>query len=157
MMRKDLNEAIATAFADVTRPKDEDYTTSPRGDEAYEESQQFWGRDWRTLEPDFLATYRDVLFWFTPQAFHYYLPAFLTIPVATDDETPIYVVTILQLLRAIAKPSFCRERWRMLDDGQVAVLHDWLRWLLTKAPPSGVFHDEITEAIAVIQTRRWWN
>lgn len=151
-----LTDAIAKAFAQVPRPEDKDYTSSTGGED-YEESSQFFGKDWHTLSPDFLHTYRDVLFWFKPEAFLYYLPAFLNASIVADDENAIYVHTILQLLKKKSENSFSRARWGQLSDDQIRVLHEWLKWVLSKAPPGGVFAGEINEAIDTIKERRWWS
>ena len=150
-----LIETIARAFANVPRPDDREYTSSPGG-EALEESSEFFGKDWRALTPDFLHTYRDVLFWFNPSAFLYYLPAFLTAAIRSDDSNAIYVHTILQLLRKKEDDSFSRERWMLLSEEQIRVLQEWLSWLLKQAPPGGVFEKEVTLAMEAISNRRWW-
>jgi hypothetical protein len=150
-----LRESIADAFAQVPRPAERDYTADVGG-EGYEESSAFFGKRWQELAPDFLHTYRDVLFWFTPAAFHYYLPAFLRASLDTDDPNAIYVGTLLSLLRADAEDSFSRARWGRLNDAQIAVLRDWLGWLAGKAPPDHVLEREVSEAMEAVSERYWW-
>lgn len=152
---KNFRDAAATAFASVPRPADRDYTTDAGG-EGLEESSAFFGKDWRGLMPDFLHTYRDVLFWFTPSAFHYYLPAFLCASLDVDVKSSIYVDTLLRLLRADAEDSFSRERWGRLSEEQIGVLEDWLDWLALEASSDPGFARDVSEAREAVRERYWW-
>lgn len=151
----DLIDQIDNAFADVERPDDKDYTRS-NGGEAYEETAAFFGRNRGALAADFLETHRGVMHWFTPEAFHYYLPAFLSAAVETDDPYALYVHTILFLLRPNSHQDFRRARWSKLDDKQIDALRAWLRWLLDRAVNDDILTGEVREALDVIDSRLWW-
>jgi hypothetical protein len=79
-------EAIATqivkAFAAVEYPGDWCLRGGNEGDERYLLEQEFKGKiDWRTLDPAFLdqapGGFASALSFFSDEAFHFYLPAYL--------------------------------------------------------------------------------
>lgn len=152
-----LLEIIEGAFENVERPDDKDYTSS-KGGEAYEESSEFFGKDWQSLSPSFLEKYRGVLHWFTPEAFQYYLPAFLKTAVATNDQYALYVHTVLFLLRPgpDGHEEFRKARWSRLTEKQIGALRAWLDWLLEKAVSDRILAAEVREALDVLDAQLWW-
>jgi hypothetical protein len=155
-MSKHVERKIAEGFGDLPPPAADALHTQVGG-EAEQDCAPFQGKRWRELTPDVLDLHHYALFWFTPQAFHYYLPAFLTGGLAAPDA--VFVVTILQILQPSDRESlaaFRQTRWALLSDSQIEALEAWLRWLLTQAPPGGVFAGEINDALKTVQQRFWW-
>ena len=73
---------IAKAFAALEYPGDWCLRGGSEGDEPYMLEQEFKGKtDWRTLEPTFLDQapngFASALSFFSDEAFHFYLPAYL--------------------------------------------------------------------------------
>jgi len=157
-MSKNVKELIEQVFPEVHPPVIEDLCEAS-GDEAHEETEVFEGKHWSELSPEFLHIYRDAIFWLTPEAFYYYLPAFMRASVITEDINALFVHSILQLLEpsySDTSAAFRKKRWMLLSDEQIVVLEDWLHWLLDRATPQGVFEDEVMRAIQVVQNRYWW-
>ncbi|MCA9681975.1 MAG: hypothetical protein KC457_07245 [Myxococcales bacterium] len=150
-----LIQTIEEAFSEVERPDDRNYTTS-KG-EAYEEASEYFGRTREELSPEFLEQNRGVIFWFTPEAFLYYLPAFLRASVETDDEDALYIHSFLFLLRPNDQEDFARARWGLLNDKQVTALREWLEWLRDKASNDKILRNEAEEALEAIDARLWWD
>lgn len=78
----DLKSQIREAFAHVTFPGDWCLRDSNEGDEPFLVEQAFRGKtDWRKLDPEFLDLapegYGSALSFFSDEAFHFYLPAYL--------------------------------------------------------------------------------
>jgi hypothetical protein len=147
---------IDQAFADVPMPSAKDFCAS-FGPEAAEDTEPFVGKKWQDLDPDFIDRYQGALFWFTPEAFHYYLPAFLKAGLARPKA--VHVVTILQLLQptsAETRFEFRKQRWKRLSEPQILALADWLRQLQPHAQPGGVFDEEIKQGLQIVQDRYWW-
>lgn len=65
------------AFAENQYPGDQNLVEEPEYWEAINLSEQFKGKDWRTVPLEVLNRYRFNLSLFTPEAFHYYLPALI--------------------------------------------------------------------------------
>ena len=80
---KELIEAqITSAFATVEHPGDWCLRGSNEGDEPYLLEEEFKGKtDWRILDPKFLDQapdgYGSALSFFSEDAFHFYLPAYM--------------------------------------------------------------------------------
>jgi uncharacterized protein DUF6714 len=156
MSAAEVRQKIERAFGDVPRPSD-DRICGTYGDEARDDTEPYKGRDWRDLERDLLGYYHYALTWFTPEAFHYYLPAFLV--AGLEDPDAIYVVSVLQMLRPNEDPSldpFSRDRWQLLNDEQIAAVQLWLEWLLARSRPESYFAGEVREALTTLRGRYWW-
>lgn len=155
-MTSSLEQVIARAFADVPPPP-EDRLRASVGDEAEEDTEPFRRKDWKEIGDDLLARHHYALFWFTPEAFHYFFPAFLTGGLRVPSA--VHVITLLQMLRPGNDPSsarFRKDRWRRLTKPQVEALAMWLRWLRSQAPKGGVFEEEVDGALDVVAKRYWW-
>lgn len=156
-MPRDLEKTIAGAFGDLPPPAGDQLHTQVGG-EAEQDCAPFQDKPWRELSPDALELHHYALFWFTPPAFHYYLPAFLTGGLAAPDS--VFVVTILQLLQPSDRESlaaFRQKRWTLLTAPQIAAVEAWLRWLLSQAAPGSVFAGEINDALKIVEQRYWWD
>lgn len=155
MNTSELVGAIEVAFSSVKRPDDSDYTIS-KG-EAFDESSEFFGRSWQELDADFLERNRGVIYWFNPEAFYYYLPAFLKASLVTNDVGYCFIDSILfLLLPPDEKEDFHLARWRLLNDDQISVLRRWLVWLSDMAQANGSLQHEANEGLDVIDSRLWW-
>ena len=155
-MSEDVEITIRNAFTDVLPPAEDELCDSVGG-EAFADTQPFRGKRWQELGPDFLERYQYALFWFTPKAFHYYLPAFLLGGLARPDA--VFVVTILQLLQPTAddtRARFREERWGLLSDAQVDSLEKWLCWFLDQTNPGPIFASELQQGLQVVRDRFWW-
>jgi hypothetical protein len=153
-MQTETEKTIERAFATVHRPSDENLCASV-GYEELKDTEPFRGRDWRDLDPAVLLRHQYALFWFTPEAFHYYLPAFLIAGI--QRPRALYVITLLQILRptkGAAAAAFARERWTLLTNSQIQALEEWLSWLLSQAKPGA--KGEIEDALRVVKERFWW-
>ncbi|HEX4128608.1 MAG TPA: DUF6714 family protein [Pirellulales bacterium] len=148
--------AIDQAFAAVPAP-DADELRISTDDESFEDIEAFRGKRWQEIDAAQLASHQNALFWFSPTAFHYYLPAFLKAGLAAPDA--IFVITLLQLLTPSPKENlnrFRELRWSQLGPQQIAVLDQWLGTIAETARPGGVFAQEIAEAQKAVRERRWW-
>ncbi len=70
-----LKQKIVSAFGDVLYPKGD--IVSHECDECCEVGRIFANLDWKTIEPQFLENNYDKLPVFSPEAFHFFLPAYL--------------------------------------------------------------------------------
>lgn len=150
-MSNTLESRIAECFADVPRPADDELCSS-NDEEALEETSPFVGKTWQELDAEVLASHADALrYWFTPAAFHYYFPAFLT--AGLKKPRPNYVRDILLLLRPEedeALATFTKERLQLLTQDQIDVFADWLRATFPRDD------GELEDALKVIEIRYWW-
>jgi hypothetical protein len=80
-MRQALVEQIEKAFADVPYPGDNNIANSYHGTvfchDCAELARSFQGEDWRTVSLEKLIKYRDSIPSFKPEAFRFFLPAYM--------------------------------------------------------------------------------
>jgi hypothetical protein len=140
-MTSETRESIERAFAVVPYPGDENLVGPDAGDQRDIIIQTFRGRDWRSLQPEELASC-DLLS-MTPQAIHYYLPAyFLLLDDACDEEkydTQARNKIADDLWDAIAPPAEgdsqtqsekALQRLRLFSADQREVVEDYLTDIL---------------------------
>jgi len=92
---------IRQAFSGVLLP-DENNIVMHDCDECAGVRRAFAGRHWKELDRDFVSHYQNSLFLFTPQAFCFYLPAFM-ITALYDDQSLLRPITMHCL--SAAKPD----------------------------------------------------
>ena len=152
-MAGDIENMIDRVFSDLPRPRAKDLRAF-EGTEEKEDTAPFEGRDWQDIDSDTISEHYYALYWFTPQAFLYYLPAFLRVGV--NSPKAIHVIKILQLLQPVEDPTlaqFRRERWQLLTDDQNRALEAWLSSLEAQARPGQ--KSEFSDAIRVVRERYW--
>ena len=147
--RDRLQAELRAAFAEVPRPSNARFTETTSGEE-YEEASAFFGQTPEQVGHAQLVQYREVLFWFTPEAFHYFLPAFLREAVARDDPDALYVDMIVRLLME-PDDAFARARWKRLSDLQNRALHAWLAWLRDQQAPESSARAELEWALLMLE------
>lgn len=91
---------IAMAFASVEHPGDWCLRGSNEGEEPYLLEQEFKGKtDWRAIAPSFLdqapAGFGSALHFFSDEAFHFYLPAYLIADMRgqLEQSDPVFCLT----------------------------------------------------------------
>jgi hypothetical protein len=95
-----IAKEIFSAFSSVQYPGDLCLRRSSEGDEPFLLEAEFKGKnDWRVLEPEFLDQAPDglssALSFFSHEAFHFYLPAYLLADIQgrLEDTTPVFYLT----------------------------------------------------------------
>jgi hypothetical protein len=85
---EELRQQIEAAFAETKYPGDDRLVYDNTGDhlECNEVAAAFRGRDWRQLSQDILRRHSQSLFFLTPEAYRFYLPAYLNAATLHYDE-----------------------------------------------------------------------
>ena len=147
---------LVQAFHDVSQPASEQLTAS-RDEEAREDVAYFAGKNWYELDDHTaLDVYQYALFWFTPEAFHYYLPAFLA--AAPDHPDALYVITLGQLLSTTSDPilaEFRKDRWSRLTSMQWEEVRKQLRLVLQNVARDSALDRELEESLRYIDNQGW--
>ena len=96
----------------------------------YLEALNFHGLSWEVMDSDFLVKNSDALYAVTPEAFCYYLPAFLVHGFEHRQTPPIYVDAILGMLDRSPNPDLWddsfRRRWTLLHIDECQVVEKWI-------------------------------
>ena len=153
MTEAEVETLVRRAFAKVERPPD-DFLTASVGDEQLEDTEPFREKMWSDVDHDLLSRYHYAYSWFTPKAFHYFLPAILTN--GLKDPKAVYVISLLMFLKPTDDPTlqrFRKERWALLTLPQIETLERWLECLARARPQ---VREEFEDALEVVTKRYWW-
>jgi hypothetical protein len=122
-----LVAAVKAAFADLGAPPADGISEVPWNDEGTTEF--FTGKPWQGHTPEALNQHSFALLAFTPEAFHYYLPAFLIASLEAPDEAPVdSVISAISPPKDNPKrPSFWR-RWSLFSPTQRRVIVECLKY-----------------------------
>jgi hypothetical protein len=124
-----LKERIATAFADLTPPADEHITHCPyQCFECTAVAGFFKGKKWQDISVADARHYHGALNVFTPEAFQYFVPAFMSASIEAYNNHDIIPDSIrLQLEFALEHKDYFHVRMSKFTTAQRKVMTDFLR------------------------------
>jgi len=99
----------------------------------YEDLIAFLGKDWSSMTGDQLEKYFEAIFWFTPEAFCYYLPGIFSAGI--NDDIPELIVnhSVVEMLDRSQDyemwDEFFLERWPLLSTQECEAAQEWILWL----------------------------
>jgi hypothetical protein len=105
--------------------------TDSYGD-AVVETEPFRGLGWPDVGPHLLKRCFEVVYFFSPPAMHYYLPAFIWCSGQDFEKVRLPVNNLLNCLRPTrnaASMAWRRARWERLSLRQWKAVRLWLEWL----------------------------
>jgi uncharacterized protein DUF6714 len=104
-LNENLSQAIGDAFSTTAYPGDDRlvYDTSGAHLECNQVAEAFRGLQWQDVSVDLLLNQPDSLFFFTPEAYRYYLPAFMIAAVQSYADMDIVVINLVHTLIPPAK------------------------------------------------------
>lgn len=131
MSEDKLCTLIEDAFSDASKPAFGDISIPTYDDE---DTNSYFGRtDWKTHNISSLKAHESSLGFFKPEAFRYYLPAFVVASIRHPelaDVIPQRIVTELQ------KAYFSRnQRWLTLSQDERAALARFVEWWRDRIHP----------------------
>lgn len=131
-----LDEIIGAAFEQRAKPRNVVPRWHPDTHE-YEEARLFKGKDWRVLDTFFLKENSDAIYAFTPEAFCYYLPAFLIAGMDRGQDGYFLADSVIRMLDRSPNPEFWDEfflkRWCALREAECLAVQEWLVYLSESA------------------------
>ena len=124
-----LNEKIAAAFADVAQPADDAITRCPyQCFECTAVAGFFKGKKWTDITVADARHYHGALNVFTPEAFHYFVPAFMLASLEAYDKHDIIPDSIRYHLEfALEHREYFNVRMSRLSTAQKKIITDFLR------------------------------
>jgi hypothetical protein len=136
----DLTANIETAFAHRQIPSEVVETEGLlQIDSDVEEALWFEGRDWRTITCDDWRKHSCAVFFFSPEAFAYYLPSLLTVTVQDPKGYPdLAVGSLIGLLDHTPAIEFLDDyliqRFSGLNDAEFKAIKEWLLFACENLP-----------------------
>lgn len=147
----DLGRAIALAriegaFADRAPPST--MTDSKQlSDVEHDEVMSFESLRWQDVTFAQVETNSDAVFWFSPEAFCYYLPGLLSAGLRENRWDANAYDSIIGMLDRSAEPGYWDDfflpRWPLLSAAEIGAVAEWVRCFETAEPDA--FHDNTYE------------
>jgi hypothetical protein len=155
-----LAARIEQAFAEVPYPGEDRLVDDPRHWEGGQSASAFAGKDWRTLPLDFLGENLFSLYYFTPEAFRYHLPAYVlaSLRKLSDAEERTSAGNVSHTVGCCLYPEAgdaldrLRTRVSGLTPEQKGVLRDYVRWREWHPDRVGLWEKDE----AVKESREYW-
>ena len=98
-----------------------------------EDINSFIGQAWENITGNQMEKHFEVIFWFTPEAFCYYLPGFMSAGIRENNPELIINHSLVNMLdRGPEKElwdDFFVKRWSMLRLKECEAVQEWLLWL----------------------------
>lgn len=148
--------AIEQAFADVPYPGDDHIVT--RGEfmdlERDDVERAFKGKHWREVlayPVEFLRYHNSALSFFTPEGYHFYLPAYLIATAENYAQVDVVSDAVVFSLKSDGRTpeslAFYQERMKMLTSAQRKAIKSFLEFLRGQHPGDDPLGD-IDKALA---------
>ena len=151
-------DAIHAAFAHRTPPAV--MTDSLQlSDVEYEEVMTFVGVRWQNVGFDAVARNADAVFWFSPQAFCYYLPGFMAAGLKEGRTDSNAYDALVGMLDRSPVPEhwddFFAPRWTLLSAAELEAVAAWAAWLQAVEPGMawGNTFDRVQETLSLLVAR----
>lgn len=116
-------------------------------DVEYDEVMSFEGVRWQEIPFDQVERNADAVFWFSPEAFCYYLPGLLAAGLRDNRWDSNAYDALIHMLDRSPEPDnwddFFRPRWTLLSDAELEAVRAWVRWFESVQPDA--FHDNTYE------------
>ena len=130
-------DVIGKAFADRAPPSA--ITDSMQlSDVEYDEVMSFDGMVWRDVAFDQVEKNADAVFWFSPEAFCYYLPGLFAAGLKDNRWDTNAYDSLIGMLDRSPEPDywddFFRPRWPLLSHQEIEAVRSWVRWFESVLP-----------------------
>jgi hypothetical protein len=139
-------EAIERAFAH-RRPPSIMTDSKQLSDSEYEEVMSFEGLGWQDVSFDLVERCSDAVFWFSPEAFCFYLPGLLAAGLRERRVDANAYDSLIGMLDRSPNPDYWDDfflpRWTLLTAEEVNVVGAWIQWLQSIEPEA--FHPNTYE------------
>ncbi|HEV7237954.1 MAG TPA: hypothetical protein VGQ36_01860 [Thermoanaerobaculia bacterium] len=99
----------------------------------YDDVMSFWGKPWPRVTGAQLEKYFEAIFWFTPEAFCYYLPGIFIAGILESKPWLIVNHSVVNMLDRSPDPAswddFFFARWSQLTARECEASQAWILWL----------------------------
>jgi hypothetical protein len=151
-------EAIERAFA-RRRPPSVMTDSKQLSDSEYEEVMSFEGLRWQDVRFDLVERCSNAVFWFSPEAFCFYLPGLLAAGLKERRADANAYDSLIGLLDRSPNPDYWDDfflpRWTLLTAEEIDAVGDWVRWLQLIEPAAFQpnTYERVQETLALLKDR----
>jgi len=151
-------DRIAVAFADRAPPAL--LTDSKQlSDVEYEEVMSFQDMRWQDVTFSHAANCSDAVFWFSPEAFCYYLPGILAAGLRENRSDLNAYDSLIGCLDRSPEPDYWDDfflpRWTLLNAAEIDAIAAWARWLEIVQPDAyhANTHERVQQTLALLKQK----
>jgi hypothetical protein len=134
---------IEDAWRDVVYPGDSKIFTPDSYDDE-DITRYFRGTTWRGHDPAKLRAHSSAFTFFTPEAFHYWLPAFMIAAIKSPEEADV----IVDYIPWSVSDSYAARRWPLFSQTQRQAVGAYLRFQIERFT-DGV--DDERKALSILE------
>jgi hypothetical protein len=134
---------IDDAWRDVPYPGDEHIFTPDSYDDE-DIVNYFGGTTWQGHTPANLRAHSSAFTFFTPEAFHYWLPAFMIAAIQNPEEADV----ICEYIPWSVSNQYASERWPLFTASQRQAVATYLRFQIEKWPNGA---EDERKALAILE------
>lgn len=125
-------DQVQSAFSDRAPPKK--ITDSKQlSDSEYAEVMSFEELKWREVSVALIEQAPDAVFWFSPEAFCYYLPGVLTAGLRAGRSDLLYFDSLIGCLDRNPEPDYWDDfffpRFTLLSPEEITAVSAWAHWM----------------------------
>ncbi len=126
----------------------------------YEEVMSFGGMRWQDVTFEQVERNSDAVFWFSPEAFCYYVPGILSASLKENRWDANAYDSIIGMLDRSPEPDywddFFHPRWTRLTVPEVDAVDAWIHWLELVQPDAfhGNSYERAHDTLALLVDRR---
>lgn len=120
---------IEDAWREVPYPGDDRIFTPDSYDDE-DIVNYFGGTTWREHDPAKLRAHSSAFTFFTPEAFHYWLPAFMFAAIQNPEEADV----ICDRIPWSVDDNYAPQRWRLFSPAQRQAVAAYLRFQIERFP-----------------------
>ena len=150
---------INAAFAD--RAPSSVLTDSKQlSDVEYAEVMSFEGMRWQDVSFSHIESDADAVFWFSPEAFCYYLPGFLAAGLKESRTDSNAYDALIGMLDRSPTPDYWDDfflpRWTLLSAAEIDAVAAWVRWLQVVLPDAfhGNTYERALETLELLKAKQ---
>ena len=115
----------------------------------FEEVMSFHGKQWQDITFDLVERCADAVFWFSPEAFCYYLPGILSAGLRETRWDSNAYDAIIGCLDRSPKPEYWDDfflpRWPLLSVEELDAVDVWVEWMESVQP--NAFHENTYQRV----------
>jgi hypothetical protein len=142
MKAMEVVQLIEEAWRDVPFPGMKNIFTPDSYDD--EDIVRYFGNTtWRGHDPANLRAHSSAFTFFTPEAFHYWFPAFLIAAIQNPEEADV----IVQYIPWSLYDKKSARRWRLFTDSQKRAVVSYLRYQVELFPEEASYERKALQAI----------
>ncbi|MBI2926570.1 MAG: hypothetical protein HYY24_12820 [Verrucomicrobia bacterium] len=143
MNATEVIQLIEDAWREVVYPGDSKIFTPDSYDDE-DITRYFRGTTWRGHEPADLRAHSSAFTFFTPEAFHYWLPAFMIAAIQSPEEADV----VVDYIPWSVSNKYAASRWALFSQIQRQAVAAYLRFQIEKFPDGA---DDERKALSILE------